>query len=44
MKMQARNSTKKQMNQAMLKDATKAMATLIKSHEKRLQKYGKFGY
>ena len=38
------NATKSTMNKDMMKQAEKAMATLIKSHEKRLQKYGKFGY
>ena len=38
------NATKNQMNKDMIKEAIKAMATLIKSHEKRLQKYEKFGY
>ena len=38
------DATKNQMNKDMLRQAEKAMATLIKSHEKRLQKYGKFGY
>jgi len=38
------NATKSTMNKDMIKQAEKAMATLIKSHEKRLQKYGKFGY
>ena len=42
--MPAWNATSSQMNQDMVKQAKKTMAQLIKSHEKRLQKYGKFGY
>tara|TARA_Y100000593_G_C4239322_1_gene301273 strand:- start:375 stop:857 length:483 start_codon:yes stop_codon:yes gene_type:complete len=38
------NQTKTQMLNNSMKDAEKVMARAIKSHEKRLKKYGKFGY
>jgi len=38
------NNTKSTMNKNMIKEAEKTIAALIKTHEKRLQKYGKFGY
>tara|TARA_R110002020_G_scaffold470398_1_gene696261 strand:- start:4040 stop:4540 length:501 start_codon:yes stop_codon:yes gene_type:complete len=42
--MPAWDATSSQMNKSMVAQAEKTMAQLIKSHEKRLNKYGKFGY